>query len=75
MRKVELSWCGLLCPEPGEQGVDLVDGMICDAPEDICEVGFGIEAVHFCGRGDGVEASSPLASGVGTTKKVIPPSM
>src|SRR4051794_33163701 len=48
--------------------------MICNAPENVGQVGLGIEAVQLRGRSDGVEASSPLSSGIGTTEQVVLPS-
>jgi hypothetical protein len=40
---------GLFCPEPREQGVDLVDGMIRDARENVGKIGLRIDTVHPAG--------------------------
>ncbi len=56
---------------PGEQGVDLVDGMIRDTSHHIGQVGLRIEAVQPCRLRDGVDAGRALSSGIGPAKKVI----
>src|SRR3954447_20249715 len=48
--------------------------MICNPPENIRQIGFGVETVHSCGCGDGVEAGRALTSGVGAAEEVILPS-
>src|SRR3954447_18876806 len=48
--------------------------MICDPPENVGQVGLGIEAVQACRSGDGIEAGSPLTSGIRPTEEVVFPS-
>jgi hypothetical protein len=56
---------------PGEKLVDLMDGMVSDACEDVGEVGVGIDAVHPAGFDDGVHAGGALSAGIGATEEVV----
>src|SRR3954453_837037 len=47
--------------------------MICNPPENIRQVDLRVETVQLGRRGDGIEAGSPLASGVRPTEEVILP--
>ena len=60
-----------MCPEPGEQGVDLVDGMIRDAFENIGKIGLQIDAAQLCRFDDGVDTSGALSAGIGAAEEII----
>src|SRR5690242_6623699 len=64
---------GLLCPAPGEQFVDPMDGVISDAREDIGQVGLRIDAVHPACFEEGVHAGRTLSTGVGAAEEVVLP--
>jgi hypothetical protein len=61
----------LLFPVPWEKLVDLMDGMVSDACEDVGEVGVGIDAVHPAGFDDGVHTGGALSAGIGATEEVV----
>jgi hypothetical protein len=45
--------------------------MIVDPADDVCQVGFWIDAVELGGFNDGVEASRPLAACIGAAEQIV----
>ena len=62
---------GYFVQNQGSRAVDLVDGMIRNAPEDVDQEGLGLRAVHLCRGSDGVEASGPLTPGIKNIEQVV----
>ena len=48
-----------------------MDGMICDASENVGQIGLRIDAGHLRRFDDGVDTSGALSAGIGATEEVI----
>jgi hypothetical protein len=51
--------------------VDLVDGMIRDAFENIGKIGLRIDAAHLCRIDAGIDISGTLSTGIGATEEIV----
>ena len=48
-----------------------MDRMICDAFENIGQIGLRIDAAHLCRLDDGVDTSGALPAGIGAAEEII----
>ena len=58
-----------LAPIPGQQFVQLLNGMVCDASQDIGEPGLRINIVHLGGNDQAVHHRGPLAAAIRTAEQ------
>jgi hypothetical protein len=49
---------------PGKQVGDALDGMVGDAPEDVAQIGLGVEAVELGALDQGIDRRGALAAGI-----------
>ena len=62
---------GILREIPGQEFVDAIYRMICNATQDLAQVRLGIEPVELCSADETVEGGSPLATGIGAGEEKI----
>ena len=56
---------------PREEFGDLLHGMVGDAGDDVAEIGFGFEVVHFGGFDDRVDCGGTFTASVGTGEEPV----
>jgi hypothetical protein len=65
----------LIGDDPWQQLVDAIDGMLCDASDDVAQVGLRIKAIQFGGSNQCVNSGPAFAAAVGTeVQEVFRPS-
>jgi hypothetical protein len=56
---------------PGQKFLDAIDWVICDALEDVAQVGFRIEPIEFGRTDEAIERCGALAASVRAREQII----